>query len=495
MASKTFLHTKYATDNADVAKHYGADDELLLRSHYETYGRNELRGIDAAEHMRVEGVLCSESGHVFLSGWADRRHIRKFHVTIDVGYERYDFGEIEPAWYRRPDVAAVIGDTERPSGYLALLELDDVTPHPNLTILVNGKPVHRVGNTRWQSVSQFLNQTLGAVAAVADLPIGQSMAASEVLHEPFASVWQAFLAKLGFVLAFQNAQHAAAERSIVITLYRRADMLIPQLESLAPLLAGSGTEIVVVCNELVGAEVVVERLRGFCQLWDLPLRLYLCSGNSGFSHANNFGAEVARGQTLVFMNPDVFPPEDPAHDQGVRDFLFNPPGQALHGAMLYYGDGALMHAGMYAVCDTVVDAVRATAARAARVEHFGKGLSHRVDDDAAALDGALRKLRDDVLLVSAALWKIDRELFLTVGGLSTEYVFAYYEDADFCLRLRERGIPIILDRASRWIHMEGAGKAFSPPQRSFMWLNRCLFSRRFGASPLVVDSHDDLELL
>jgi len=171
------------------------------------------------------------------------------------------------------------------------------------------------------------------------------------------------------------------------------------------------------------------------------------------------------------------------------------PGQALHGALMYYGDGALMHAGMYAVRDTAFDPQRAETVRPLRVEHFGKGLAHRVDDDPALIEGALRKLRDDVLMVSAALWKIDRDLYLAAGGLPTDYLVAYYEDADFALRLRERGVPVVLDRQARFIHMEGAGKAFSPPQRSFLWLNRCLFSRRFAGSALVVDARDDLDLL
>jgi hypothetical protein len=495
MVGKTFLHGKYARDNADIAQHYGNEDEFLLQSHYENYGRAELRGIDVAEHMRIEGVLCADTGHILLSGWADRRYVRRFNLTIDTGYERFDFGAVEPAWYWRADVAAATGDMERPAGFLLLVELEGVTHNPEVVVAVNNKSVFRSGNMRWQAASQFLNQALGAIAVVGDLPIGQSLAISDKLHAPFVAVWKAFLGKLRFVQAFENAAKATIEQSIVITIYKRAGMLLPQLEALAPLVAGTGTEIVVVCNDLIGAEQVVERLRGFCQIWDLPLRLYLCSGNSGFSAANNFGAEVARGGTLIFMNPDVFPPEQPDLVPDARQFLLSAPGDALVGALLYYGEGALMHAGMYAVADTAVDPVRATVGRALRVEHFGKGLSHRIDEGIASLETALRGVRDDVMLVSAALWKIDRALFRGAGGLSTDYIFAYYEDADFCLQLLANGTPIRLDRQARWIHLEGAGKAFSPPQRAYMWLNRCLFTARFGQSPSVVDSHDDLELL
>jgi GT2 family glycosyltransferase len=495
MVTKTFLHGKYARDNGDVAQQYGAEDEFLLRSHYESYGRAELRGIDVAEHMRIDGVVCCNTGHILLTGWADRRHLDKLKLTIDVGYERHEFEEVEPAWYWRPDVATAIGDMEHPPGFLMLVELYDVTQHPSVTITVNSAVVFRSANMRWQAVPQFLNQALGAVAVAADLPIGQSLAIAETLHPAFADVWNAFLARLSFVKIFENAQGGSPQQSIIITLYKRASMLIPQLEALAPLIAGTSAEIVIVGNDLLDAEQLAERLRGFCQIWNLPLRLYLCSGNSGFSAANNFGAEVARGRTLVFMNPDVFPPEDTALAADAQRFLFSDPGDELVGALLYYGEGALMHAGMYAVGDSTFDLHRASAARALRVEHFGKGLSHRIHDGQAALDAALTGLRQDVMLMSAALWKIDRTLFLEAGGLSTDYIFAYYEDADFCLQLLARGTPMRLDRTARWIHLEGASKAFSPPQRAYMWLNRCLFTSRFLQSPHVVDSHDDLELL
>lgn len=495
MSSKTFLHVNYARDNADVAKHYGAEDEVLLRAHYENYGRQEMRGVDISLHMRIEAVVCCDTGHILLSGWADRRHIRTLDLTIDVGYERNAFGQVDGAWYMRPDVAAVTGDSELPSGFLLLLKLDDVTPHSSLGVQVNGKLLFQSGNTRWLSVAPFMNQALAAAAVLSDLPIGQSLACAKALHGPFRDVWHAYLEKLTFALAFETKQRDPAQVSIIITIYKRADMLLPQLEALAPLLRGTATEVIIVCNELVGAEAIVERLRGFCQIWDIPLRLYLCSGNSGFSRANNFGADVARGQSLVFMNPDVFAPEHKAHQPGVLNFLQTEPGNALHGAMLYYGDGALMHAGMYAVRDTVVDTLKGTAGTVARVEHFGKGLMHNVDDGFSKLEEAVKGLRHDVLLVSAALWKIDRKLFLELGGLSTDYVVAYYEDADFCLRMLERELPIMLDINARWIHLEGGGKAFSPPQRTFMWLNRYLFTERFGQSRYVVGSLDDMELL
>jgi len=162
---------------------------------------------------------------------------------------------------------------------------------------------------------------------------------------------------------------------------------------------------------------------------------------------------------------------------------------------MYYGDGMLMHSGMFTVSDPTFDRHSGATSVILRVEHFGKGLSHSINEDSAALARALDGVRGDKLLVSAALWKIGRDLFFDLGGLSTDYLFAYYEDADFCLRLRERGVPVLLDTEARWIHMEGVGRATPPSMRAFMWLNRCFFTERFRNSPLVVAAADEMDLL
>jgi GT2 family glycosyltransferase len=127
-----------------------------------------------------------------------------------------------------------------------------------------------------------------------------------------------------------------------------------------------------------------------------------------------------------------------------------------------------------------------------RVEHYGKGLSHHIDDDDSVLDQVMAPVRGEKFLVTAALWKIRKSLFDEMGGLSVDYLFAYYEDADFCLRMLQAGHKVEIDETARWIHMEGVGKAKPPAVRSFMWLNRVLFSQRFANSGLVAPASTDL---
>ena len=489
----TFLYRQYAEDNGDLAELFGGEDDIALEDHFDRYGSRENRGLILKDYVTVEGVLASEQGHIYISGWADRRIVQTLNLTIEIGYMSYDLGEIDPIWYHREDVAGVTGDTERASGFLAILRIPDIRLHARMRILFNDKLMYQNDVMRWRSVDHFLTEALGACAQLADRPIGSSLPAANRLAEPLQEIWQEFLGSVSYTKAFEHRPGEEVDQSIIIALYRKADMLIPQLECLAQTLAETATEVIVVANQLRGSELVVQQLAGFCQMHDIRLQLYLCPQNSGFSAANNFGAGVARGEVLIFMNPDIFPPEKAP--ETALSFLTRDPGEALVGAMLYYGDGMLMHSGMYVAQDLAFDARSGLSRPVLRVEHFGKGLSHHIDDDADKMKRAMSAVRDHPFLVTAALWKIRKSVFEAMDGLSTDYLFAYYEDADFCLRMLQADRPIEIDETARWIHMEGVGKANPPNVRAFMWMNRAFFTERFAASGLVAPDDTDLFLL
>jgi GT2 family glycosyltransferase len=488
-----FNHRDYAADNADIADAIGVDDAARLKAHFDKYGRGEGRGVPVGDYFQVESLVVSDGGALFLSGWADRRLLPALRIQLELGYVRHDLGDVAFCWLPRADVSQQTGDGQNRAGFVALLVLPGLVPHARLRLWVNGQVAWRDDTMRWLSADRFLTRALGGLAPLADQPLAAGLDAAETLAAPLATLWQGFLEQIRYTLAFEHAPARPVTTSIVIALYREADMLLPQLATLAGHLSGSGIEVIVVANALQNAQRCADQLRGFCQIHDVALRLYLCSDNSGFSAANNFGAEQARGEVLVFMNPDIFPPEH-APEAGLG-FLDTDPGEALVGALLYYGDGLLMHSGMYVAADQSIDARAALSAPALRVEHFGKGLGLRVTDGPEATEAALAPIRDTRLLVTAALWKIRKTAFVAAGGLSTDYLFAYYEDADFCMRWLEAGREIRLDETARWIHMEGVGKSRPTQMRAFMWLNRVLFTRRFAGSELIASADTDLHQL
>lgn len=493
---KEFRFEDYASTNSDLAEHFGPDNEDDLRRHFEEVGRAERRGFALADYINLDAILCSDRGDFLVSGWADRRVFPSLEISIQAGYLRYSFPDATLCWHDREDVNALIGDSDRPAGFVALLSAGEAEPfsvHSALAVSINGVPLYQQAVTRWLSPKRFLQEALGACAALADRPVGESLENGQRPHRGFVPVWRQALNRMAFTRLIAVGPDRPVRSSIVITIHRRADMLLVQLAELSAFLERAPVEVIVVLNDVADAPLLAEQLLAFCHIHPIALSLYSCTGNAGFSAANNFGARVARGKILVLMNPDIFPPAK--HTEGSLAFLTSDPGDTLYGALLYYGDGMLMHSGMYVARDTVVHPGTGQAGQALRVEHFGKGLTHRIGDDQRALDRALARVRQDVCIPSAALWKVDRKRFLKGGGLSTDYLYAYYEDAAFGLDHLWHGGAVAIDRSARWIHMEGVGKTMPPHVRSFMWLNRCAFSERYAACPHVVDVAAEQALL
>lgn len=491
-----FRYEEYAEAHPDLADHFGSDNEADLRNHFYIIGRDERRGMNLSDYAFVDSVQCSDQGDIFVSGWADRRVFDTIDLTVQTGYVRYTFTKADICWYRRPDVNALLGDHDRPSGFIAILrvpETEGFTIHSSLVVAINNMVVYRQNSARWLSPERFLTEAMGACALLADRPVGETLENGKKLYRAFAPVWKNVLDSMKFTNILAVGKDRKVKQSIIITIYRKADMLLVQLSEMADFLSRAQVEVVVVLNEVANAHVLAEEVMAFCQLHEIAISIYACSGNSGFSAGNNYGASVARGDVLVFMNPDIFPSFD--SPERAFGFFTTDPGEALHGAMLYYGDGLLMHSGMYVVKDLVFEPDTGRSSYALRVEHFGKGLSHHISEDPASLDRAIAGIPKEICIPSAALWKIRKERFFEVGGLPTDYIYAYYEDAAFGLEFLKQGFEVVIDHSARWLHLEGVGKSMPPHVRTFMWLNRCLFSEHYEAFKQVVDTSADQYLL
>ncbi|MDP2494025.1 hypothetical protein Q8W25_08365 [Shimia thalassica] len=489
--SATFQHQLYLANNPDLAERFDVEDELGIREHYERFGRNELRGIATAEYVRVEGVIYSDEGHILIAGWADLRLMPNFTLTVSIGFINYEIPKDALCWYHREDVSSLTGGSQDPAGFIGMIELESFEAHGNLSVWVMGLKCYEDTTARFLDSETFLDRALAACAVFADRPIGENLKHAEKLLPGFQDIWKKITDKRKYVCTFNSMVDTKVERSIVIVLHRKSNMLIPQLTSLSPYLEDQNTEVIIVGNELVQHQLVVDKLTAFGQIHAFPVSLHLCSGNAGFSAANNFGASQARGDTIIFMNPDIFPPE--RHDPRIENFVLEPPGDKLIGAMLYYGDGLLMHSGMYATGDTVCDPSEGARSEILRVEHFGKGLIHHID---APLPNEIAQVaQNPSVLTTAALWKIDRSTFFEAGGLPEDYLYAYYEDADFCLTFLKAGKQIEIDANAHWFHLEGVGSEKPPFLRTAMWLNRIHFSKRFSEDSNILSSVVDLAVL
>lgn len=169
-----------------------------------------------------------------------------------------------------------------------------------------------------------------------------------------------------------------------------------------------------------------------------------------FSRLNNRAAREADGEFLLFLNNDteVISAEWLAAlvEHGQR------PEIGAVGAKLLYPDGRTQHAGVVLGIGEVA------------------GHAHRwVPDDNPGYYGSAAMVREFSAVTGACLLT-RRKLFLELGGLDEKNLAVAYNDVDYCLRLRERGLRIIYTPYAKLFHHESLtrGAANNPREAAYM---------------------------
>jgi GT2 family glycosyltransferase len=206
------------------------------------------------------------------------------------------------------------------------------------------------------------------------------------------------------------------------------------------LLAGTVVpdEVVVIDNEATDGALDPD-------LADGPVRLIRIASNPGYAAACNTGAAAARGDLLLFLNPDVTV-SDGCVERCVAA-LATDPSIGVVGPRLERPDGRLDHA-----CHRGLPTPMASFAYKLRLHRLMPGsrrlsrytmawLDPRTDHDIEACSGAFLLIRRDVLE--------------TVGGWDERYRF-YAEDLDLCLRVGARGLRVRYLGTVTATHLKGA---------------------------------------
>ncbi len=142
-----------------------------------------------------------------------------------------------------------------------------------------------------------------------------------------------------------------------------------------------------------------------------------------FSAINNFGRRYASGSYLLLLNNDVEIADGDWMTELLRQCA-RPGGGAVAGAMLYYPDDTIQHAG-------VITGLGGYAGHSHKYKkRGGSGYMFRTAtvQDLSAVTGAC-------MLVRTSVWD-------SLGGLDERFAVAF-NDVDFCLRAREAGHRII----------------------------------------------------
>lgn len=466
-----FLVDEYLSDSSDLKDNLAPD--AVVR-HYQEYGRTELRGyqhIDAT--YNIESVVTSLDGFVLLSGWINRRLHADLELTMRIGYEVFTVPKDQLAFYRREDVSQHLDEPGLRAAFIGLFSVGAPIRATQISFSLGGHQSQQNHTIHPLSQAAFLHAVLTRAAYVANLPLSNSLSACSFLSRALAPIWKSHLRGITFAEVYTSKKSVnvqANQPSAVTVLYNDLTLLRAQLMLMARALDGQPMEWIIVLNKCDDLDAFLREVAALDDLVPFALRVIVASANSGFSAANNHGASVAKGTRVLIINPDVFP--NPACKVSPVA-LINMPLQkgVLLGTQLVYGTGALMHDGMHIVESPTYDEETKTPRAMLRVEHFGKG----------SIDGssAQPKMRR-VPAVTGALWLMQQESFFKLGGLSTDYLFAHYEDADYCLRVWDQGGQVQVFEPAVLTHLEGVGSHNSPIGTSTRWLNRLTFSERWS---------------
>jgi GT2 family glycosyltransferase len=195
--------------------------------------------------------------------------------------------------------------------------------------------------------------------------------------------------------------------------------------------------------------------------------------NLGFIASCNRAAAEASGETLIFLNNDTLP----AHGwlPPLLRTLASYPEAGAVGGKLIFPNGRLQEAGAVVFSD-------------GRAWNFGR------NDE--AVDHPLYSYVREVDYCSGALLATPRALFLDSGGFDARYAPAYYEDVDYCFRLRSLGYRVYYQPESRVVHFEGAssGTDVNTGVKRYMVVNRVTFTERWRDAleqqPAAPDHYD-----
>lgn len=242
--------------------------------------------------------------------------------------------------------------------------------------------------------------------------------------------------------------------SIVIVHRNGEDMLLKALSALRQAVRDDD-EVIVVDNGSTDASMQAVRS-------NFPSVSLIENGcNNGFARACNQGVATSRGRYVLFLNNDAFLPAD-ALDRFERDFEAYPKA-ALIGGQLVGEDGQLQRSA--GVAPTFLS----------ELGLLRKRKPATVDADQPV---------EVETLVGACM--AFRRAVASDAGLLDEDFFFYFEETEWCVRLRRQGWQVMVDPRIRVTHLKGAStRAVRRDAQVEMFRSRLLYYWKTMSPPLA----------
>jgi len=222
--------------------------------------------------------------------------------------------------------------------------------------------------------------------------------------------------------------------SVVVPTRDRIDLLQPCLDALRATVAGEDLDIVVVDNDSSDPA----SFDYFADIAREGVRIARVSGAFNFARLVNAGASIADGELLLTLNNDVEAFE-PGWLAEMRGRLVEPDVGAV-GALLLWPSGATQHGGVTLGPD------------------FSAGHAFRDRREGDAGYGDLLLAAHETSAVTAACLLTRRALFRELGGFDALRYPVDFNDVDFCLRLRARGLRVVMTPHAKLRHRQSSSR-------------------------------------
>ncbi len=216
--------------------------------------------------------------------------------------------------------------------------------------------------------------------------------------------------------------HGFPSASVIIPVWNGRDCMLPCLQAICAQ-DYPDSEIVVVDNASPdGAGDLIAH--------HYPqVRLLRAPSNLGFSGGCNLGLSAAKGDLLILLNQDTI--VSPGWLRALAETFLADTTIGIVGCKTLYPDGTIQHAG------GMVNI---------RGEGYHIGAHER---DCGQYDSVT-----DVDFVTGAALMIAREVYAQVGDLDVGFSPVYYEDVDWCYRVRAAGFRVVYAPSAVLVHAE-----------------------------------------
>ena len=173
----------------------------------------------------------------------------------------------------------------------------------------------------------------------------------------------------------------------------------------------------------------------------VPIRLLRNLANYGYGGANNIAARLSRGDVLFLMNSDILVKDATGLHraaEAIRDRKRGSGRDLVVGFSLLYEDNTIQHIGMTFPRSSSMGNLLVA-------DHPMKGLPFELYEG-----DTIRPAQ----AVTAALMALSKDLFQSLDGFDLRFERGDFEDADLCLRARQRGAEIQVHVHPGLYHLE-----------------------------------------